>query len=635
MKEFRPLTAEDVEEIIQENTHRRSALPELHPYNPLVGDSTSPRRKMVKVKWEQQVVSLPCTMIDSSEFRQVKTTRDYKLLRYRHDFEYWAAECVKIRHKQTGQRVPFYLNAPQRRVLEAFETDRLAGRPLRFIMLKARQWGGSTLVQMYFAWIQCVLQENWNSLICAHVKDTAAGIRGMYDDVLAEYPENMWESDEKPKFTVWQKSANTRELTGRGCKVTIGSSFGQDSVRGLDFSMAHLSEVAFWKDTERMTPADFIRSVCGGIPSVPLSMIVLESTANGVANYFHTLWTSATEGKNAYRQIFVPWYEIEMYRTECQDAEAFVRSWNAYERGLWEQGLTIEMIQWYHDKRMEFVTDSGMMSEYPTNPVEAFANTGSGVFSSKHIEQLRRGCCDPMSEDELERNKSVKTLLDTPGADGQLKIWELPDEKSSAKYKNRYVAAVDVGGRSLHSDYSVIAVFDRMPGGILGRPALVAQWRGHCDHDLLGYYAAKMSRVYNNAHLVIESNTLESATEGAAQYILEDLNATYRNLYVRWSRDNSGDAVASPRVGFHTNRSTKAAIITNLIGYVRNCGYQERDSDACNEMATYEMLPSGSYAAHKGFHDDILMTRAIALYVIATMPSPSNRTEMMHSLGVV
>ena len=129
-----------------------------------------------------------------------------------------------------------------------------------------------------------------------------------------------------------------------------------------------------------------------------------------------------------------------MYRAECQDAEAFVKSWNAYERGLWEQGLTIEMIQWYHDKRMEFVTDSGMMSEYPTNPVEAFANTGSGVFSNKHIEQLRRGCCDPMSEDELERNKSVKTLLDTPGADGQLKIWELPDEQSSAKYKNRHCA---------------------------------------------------------------------------------------------------------------------------------------------------------------------------------------------------
>ena len=624
----------DIKGILAENARRKAKLMEREPYDPLIGDRRSPRRRVVFFKWDPQPVAIPKTMFGDADFRKMKTAEAYRQLRIRHDFEYWAATCVRIRHKQTGQRVPFVLNGPQRRVLEAFEEERLAGRPLRFILLKARQWGGSTLVQMYFAWIQCVLQENWNSLICAHVKDTAAGIRGMYDDMLGDYPEDLWIGEEKPRFTVWQKSANTREIAGRGCKVTVASSFGQDSVRGLDFSMAHMSEVAFWKDSERMTPADFIRSVCGGIPSVPLSMVVLESTANGVANYFHTLWNAASEGKNAYRQIFVPWYEIEMYRTECRDAEAFVRDWNAYERGLWEQGLTLEMIQWYHDKRREFVSDSSMMSEYPTNPTEAFANTGSGVFSSKHIEQLRRGCREPLSETVLSRDSRVKSLLSTPGVDGRLKIWTLPDEDTMS-YKNRYVTAVDVGGRSIHSDYSVIAVFDRMPGRVKGRPTLVAQWRGHCDHDLLGYYAARMSRVYGNALLVIESNTLESATEGAAQYILEDLNATYRNLYIRTSRDSSGDASHSARVGFHTNRSTKAAIITNLIGYVRNCGYVERDSDACNELATYELLPSGSYAAHKGFHDDMLMTRAIALYVIATMRAPGNRREMMDALGVV
>ena len=627
------ITSEEIEKIIAENAQRRANLDVGPSYDPLVGDASSSQRQIVAVKWEKQLVALPKTMIADVEYKKLKSKRDYEFLRQRHDFEYWAARCVKIRHKQTGQRVPFYLNAPQRRVLGEFEAERLAGRPMRFILLKARQWGGSTLVQMYFAWIQCVLQENWNSLICAHVKDTAAGIRGMYDDMLMDYPEEYWSNEEKPRFVVWQKSANTREISGRKCKVTVASSFGQDSVRGLDFSMAHLSEVAFWKDTERMTPADFIRSVCGGIPSVPLSMVVLESTANGVANYFHSLWMSSTDGGNAYRQIFVPWYEIEMYRAECVDAKAFVRNWNAYERCLWDQGLSIEMIQWYHNKRKEFMSDSGMQSEYPTNPVEAFSNTGCGVFPNEQIEQLRKGCCEPLTPEEIASEKSAKTLLDTPGVDGVLKVWSLPD-KSLMSYKNRYVTAVDVGGRSLHSDYSVIAVFDRMPGGRLGRPELVAQWRGHCDHDLLGYYAAKMSRVYGNALLVIESNTLETATEGAAQYILEELNATYRNLYVRWARDNSGVATQSPRVGFHTNRSTKAAIITNLIGYVRNCDYQERDSDACNELATYELQSSGSYAAHKGFHDDLLMTRAIALYVIATMPNPCNREEMMCALGV-
>lgn len=66
------------------------------------------------------------------------------LERCRADFRYWAANAVKIRHKQTGRIVPFLLNRAQRRVLHRLEAMRLSGRPIRIIMLKARQWGGST-----------------------------------------------------------------------------------------------------------------------------------------------------------------------------------------------------------------------------------------------------------------------------------------------------------------------------------------------------------------------------------------------------------------------------------------------------------------------------------------------------------
>lgn len=622
----------DIEAIKAENARRNAALTAEFPYDPLTGDPEDPSRETVEIKWEPQPVSLPRTMLGDPEYKRLKSAIEYKRLRMRHDFEYWAIQCVKIRHKQTGQRIAFRLNAPQRRVVRGFESERLAGRPLRFIMLKARQWGGSTLVQMYFAWIQSTQRRNWNSLICAHVKDTAAGIRGMYSDMLAEYPDAFWLGDEPPKFTPWQKSANTREISGRGCKVTIASSFGQDAVRGLDFSMAHLSEVAFWKDTERMTPADFIRSVCGGIPSVELSMVVLESTANGVANYFHTMWKAAEEGSNVYRQVFVPWYEIEMYRTPCPDPEPLVRSWTAYERELWDKGLTLEMIQWYHDKRREFVTDKAMMAEYPSNPVEAFANTGNAVFASEQIERLRKDCRRPLDLNRISLPLECRPLLETPSPDGELKIWTVPDD-NALRYSNRYVAVVDVGGRTRHSDYSVIVVIDRCPADGSRIPTVAAQWRGHCDHDLLGIYAASMGQIYGKALLVIESNSLESSREGASQYILEDLNHSYRNLYVRRARDNSGDASMASRVGFHTNRSTKTAVVTNLIGCVRNHSYRERDAMACDELATYELTSSGAYAAHKGFHDDLLMTRAIGLYVISTLPTPNDRVEMLRGLG--
>lgn len=64
---------------------------------------------------------------------------------YREDFERWARDCVRITDKLTERPVPFRLNAPQRRVLGVLEEMRRGGEPIRLIMLKARQWGGSAL----------------------------------------------------------------------------------------------------------------------------------------------------------------------------------------------------------------------------------------------------------------------------------------------------------------------------------------------------------------------------------------------------------------------------------------------------------------------------------------------------------
>lgn len=209
-------------------------------------------------------------------------------VRIRHDFVHWARTCAHIRDKRTGRIVPFDLNRPQRRLLAALEGQRMVGRPIRVILLKARQWGGSTMVQLYMAWIQCHHRKNWHSYVCAHQKDTAKTIRGMYTRLLAHYPRHLWPGDKAPKFTPFEGSENAREIRERGCVVTVGSAESQEAARGSDVAMAHLSEVAFWKEATRHSPEDFIRSVCSGIALEPLTMIVLESTANGVGNFFHS-----------------------------------------------------------------------------------------------------------------------------------------------------------------------------------------------------------------------------------------------------------------------------------------------------------------------------------------------------------
>ncbi len=317
-------------------------------------------------------------------------TEDYKsrMARYAADFEAWARECVRIVDKESGREVPFTLNAPQRRVLAQMERVRRSRRPVRVIMLKARQWGGSTLVQIYMAWMQMVVCRGWNSLTCAHVKDAAAAIRGMYTRLLRCYPEAM--KPGKPKdweLVPYEKSASTGYLATRDCQVAIATSMSPNSVRGSNFAMAHLSEVAFWADGDARTAEEIVRTVGGSVLRCPDSVVVMESTANGTDNYFYREWQRAVAGESDKLAIFVPWHEIEMYRREVKPTEMgkLLAAMDEYERQLLADGVPLEAVAWYHDKRREYQSHEAMMAEFPTTAEEAFRTSRMPVFDPASI----------------------------------------------------------------------------------------------------------------------------------------------------------------------------------------------------------------------------------------------------------
>lgn len=600
----------DINDILEEDRRRRKARAEAEGgYDPVTGRGAWGRRTQVATP----VPGLPLAFVPESmtadpDYAAARADRAaWQLLRCRHDFEYWCVTCVRIKHKTLGREVPFVLNAPQRRVAAILEADRTAGRPIRMIMLKARQWGGSTLVQMYMAWIQSCLRRNWHSLICAQVKDTAASIRGMYTRVLAGYPKELWEGDEEPRFRPFERSINVREIAGRGCRVTIGSAENQEAVRGADYSMAHLSETAFWPSTPSSSPADFMRAICGAIALIPCSLVVVESTANGVGTYFHREWLRCVAGRGDKRAVFVPWTEIEIYRLEPEDPAELAATMNEYEKRLWDSGLCLDQIYWYRRTAASYDTREMMMAEFPTTDDEAFMNTGAGVFAPEAVARLRRGCA-------MEARRGEMTAAGfRPDSLGAFRMWRDVEPRS------RYVVAVDIGGRSARADWSVIAVM-REARGPADAHEVVAQWRGHTDHDLLVTTAERIARHYNYALLVIESNTLEAEeTDGANLFVLSRLAERYSNVYRRQSFDRDTGTMGT-RVGFHTNRATKALVISALIEAVRDGLYTERDPGACDELLTYEQRPNGSYAARSGCHDDILMTRALALHALHSAP---------------
>lgn len=312
-------------------------------------------------------------------------------------------------------------------------------------------------------------------------------------------------------------------------------------------------------------------------------------------------WMRAESGESDKMPIFVPWYEIEMYTLEVSDPEALWYSMSDYERDLWEKhGCTLEQINWYRQKKSEYPKEELMHAEFPTTPHEAFVSSDANVFMNEDIEELRKDCETPMRGEMNPRGQFIETPK------GCLELWELPRDEED------YIVAVDIGGRSARADWSVIAVLKAGK-----KPEVVAQWRGHTDHDILASKAMRIAESYNEALLVIESNTLETADDSSSSsWVLERVAKLYSNTYRR-SR-HVGGPNSSRGIGFHTNHQTKGLVINTLTAAVRDKSYIERDHKACNEYATYCQLPNGSYEARQGTHDDILMTRAIALYILET-----------------
>lgn len=311
---------------------------------------------------------------------------------YSENFQLWCSECVRISDKLTGLPVAFELNAPQRRVAEIMEKERREGRPIRILMLKARQWGGSTLVQAYIAWMQLVRHRSRSALVCAHNKDAAAVVRSTFSRIVDCYPERMREDYEAKEWKLqpYERTQNILYLPARDCKIAIATANKPDAMRSTSIHFAHLSEAAFWADGDEEAASAIIRTVSSTIPLSAESVMVIESTANGKDNYLYHEWQRAVKGESDKLPVFVPWFEIEMYSLQLSksEEERLMRSLTPYERELALLGADAPHIAWYRRKSKEFRSREEMMAEFPSTPEEAFATSVRKAFAPDELPEI-------------------------------------------------------------------------------------------------------------------------------------------------------------------------------------------------------------------------------------------------------
>lgn len=607
------------------------------------------------------------------------------LARAEEDPAFYFAMIYKIVDKNEGTSISFILNYGQRLLLAAQEKMRLERKPIRIVMPKARQFGGSTETQLYGKWMQDCRHKRWNMAIMAHQTAASIRIRAMYDLALENQPgwsvgykgRRLKSAPFKGSTADFIVRTNTGEIV-RDSITTVASYENYDASRSANLKMAHLSEVAYWKETEQKKPEGVLSSLNGTIGNRPDTMIVMESSGRVVGDFFYNMYQEAKDPNipSAWLALFIPFFFIELYREEFNPKyyDIFARKipWRKVEEDseywpkaaefarwllenkdnpncpegyresgkffwqLWQKGATMEAINWYRNKRNEFRTHSYFATEFPGDDVECFMAAGNLIFNKYSVDAMSAKykkapifVGNIMGDDEkgVDALKNVR-LVDRID-DGQiLKIWQKPD---CLQVENRYVVSVDIGGRSRTSDYTVITVIDRFLMKSGGKPKVVARWRGHLRHDLVAWKAAQIAHYYDDAELVIEKNTADTKknmiNEEGNHFgsIIDEIADYYPNLYVGRTEVDKVTQKVTNVFGFHTNPQSKEQVIDNYVAYIEDDLYEEPDEQAYVELLIYERKEDGTMGNVDGKdnHDDIVMSTGIGLWVSQRMPLPS------------
>ena len=286
--------------------------------------------------------------------------------RLKDDFLFYARNCLFIRTKDKG-RQPLVLNTAQEYIHEQIEKQRKETGKVRAIILKGRQQGASTYVEGRYTW-KVTHIKGVRAFILTHDGESTNALFEMSERYYNGLPKHV-----KPSLG----ASNAKELyfdkLDSGYK--IGTAGNKAVGRGQTLQYFHGSEVAFWQNA-----GDHTKGVMQAVPDADNTEVILESTANGVGNYFHEQWKLAEKGLSEFIPIFVPWYWQAEYTKNLPEGFAITPD----EVSLRDHyQLTDGQIFWRRMKVAELTVDGvdgskAFKQEYPMNAAEAFQVTGGG-----------------------------------------------------------------------------------------------------------------------------------------------------------------------------------------------------------------------------------------------------------------
>lgn len=557
------------------------------------------------------------------EQQQLTKEQLAKILDIRKDFYRFCKNNLKIKDKH-ARIVPFVPNLPQRALIDYVLWCIENKKPVKAIILKARQMGLSTAVEAIIYWWTST-NKNINAVILGHEESSSKNLytmfRRYYDNSNPLFkPSIRYNTRTDLSFERFDESG---KQVGLGSVIKTATAGNKSAGRSDTINLLHGSELGEWENGEEL-----VASILETVPDEEVmekpSMVFLESTAKGRGNYFHKEWLAAEAKRNNFVPFFFPWWVLDSYERDDDEILGELSEYEEFLVDLMRKGHTVATthikipeeripakIKFYRRKARNFEsTPERLFQEYPSTANEAFIASGRAVFNVLALSKLEK---DALVESEIEHFDLIidpdsyenYTLEFKPFdqrafdendefGNGRLKVYQHPIQG------REYVIGADVAEGLKKGDYSVADVVDTTT------MQTVARWRGHIDPDQFGEILAALGTMYNYALIGVEVNNHGLTTVQKLRDIF------YTNLFKREKGYDEDFEEPTSHLGWKTDMRSKREAIDDLIKLIREGVIQDKDKEFLREAFAYVRDDRGRTNAEEDEHDDTVMAKAIA-----------------------
>ncbi len=512
--------------------------------------------------------------------------------------KYYAELLLKVKTKD-AKIAPLFYNYAQKYSYGMIQRLRIAHKPVRIVCVKARQVGISTLISSII-YHHTATRSNILSKISSHDQDSSDNIYNMYKlfyDKTDELFRPMVKYSNRKELLFENPDEESRaRVPGLNSRLTVDTAKNTSLGRSFTIQNFHGSEIAYWQN-----PEEVMMGVEEAVPYTEGTIICLESTANGVGNYFHAKCEAAANGKSDYQLLFIPWFWEPAYRVWKYDVKLgqlcdHDKAEYGNEKELAEKFKVMpEQLQWRRNKIENNFEGSveRFSQEYPTTWREAFIFSGQPLFNVKTLLAMKDSVKKPIMQGHIVWDKERKFSV-SESKSGALKIWEQPQKDEV------YTIGADVSEGVDGGDNSVVEVLK------VRDMEQVAEWCGLTQPDDLALIIFYLANIYNKPLTGVEVNNHGLTTVVTLQ------NLKYWNQYRRIVFDKVSKK-RKDALGWKTTSVTKPLMVDGLRQRIREGEILLNSKDLIDEMLSFVLLDDGKMGALSGKHDDRVIAAAIAV----------------------